>query len=142
LNKNQVKLEVEKFRTQRAYGKSVADCFPPWFLTQSYNLPFEEATRRSSEEIDKEGGTRGYDFGIDAYFIEETPNPKLTIIQAKYSSSLSYVSKGFTDLKKSLLHLQAELAEVGSVNPMENKVLVNMRADLNRLFRDFQRIYG
>jgi len=134
MNKNQVRSEVMKFRERTAYGNSNADCFPPWYLHQMYRISETEATRQSSEQSADEGGVRGYDFGIDAFHLDRSePQSKLIVIQAKHSDSLNYISKGFRDLEKCLPQLQVELAAVGSVVPIENKVLVNLRSDLNRL---------
>jgi hypothetical protein len=134
MHKNQVRFEVEKFRERTAYGNSNADCFPPWYLHQTFRISEAEAMRQSAEHSANEEGVRGYDFGIDAFHIERSEaQPRLIIVQAKYSNSLNYISKGFKDLEKCLLQLQAELVAVGSVVPLENKVLVNLRSDLNRL---------
>jgi len=134
MHKNQVRFEVENFRQRTAYGASSADCFPPWYLHQMYVMSETEAQDHSSDHSSDEKGTRGYDFGIDAFHLEVSePQPKLTIIQAKYSESLNYISKGFRDLERCLLQLQAELQTIGSLEPIENKILVNLRSSLNRL---------
>lgn len=129
-----MKSEVEKFRQKTAYGNSDADCFPPWYLHHMYKISETESMRQSSEHSTDEEGIRGYDFGMDAFRIDKSEaQPKLIVVQAKYSSSLNYIAKGFKDLEKCIPLLQAELAGIGSVVPIENKILVNLRSDLNRL---------
>jgi hypothetical protein len=134
MNKNEVRTEVEKFRERTAYGQSDADCFPPWFLHQMYRISETEAMNQSSECSADEGGIRGYDFGVDAFHIDRSgTQPRLVIVQAKYSNSINYISKGFKDLEKSLLQIQTTLDTSESYEPIENKVLVNLRGTLNLL---------
>jgi len=134
MNKNEVRFEVEKFRERTAYGDSNADCFPPWYLHQAYRISEIEAQNQSSEQSADEGGVRGYDFGLDAFYLDRSESKtKLVVIQAKYSESLSYISKGFKDLERCLPQIQNQLAAVGSDVPIQNKVLVNLRSALNRL---------
>jgi hypothetical protein len=135
MDKTEVRLEVENFRVRTAYGNTAADCFPAWYLHQTFQISETKAMTQSAESSSEGHGPRNYDFGIDAYHLEgPEQNPtKLFIIQAKYSDFLSYISKGFKDLEKSLDQLERLLEGVGSDVPMENKVLVNLRAALNVL---------
>lgn len=125
---------MEKFRERTAYGLSTADCFPPWYLHQTYKLSEEEAMRQSSEKHEGSRGCRGYDFGIDAYYLNLSGSkPELTLIQAKYSDSLRYISEGFKELEKYLPQIQMILDSGVSGESVENKVLVNLRSALKRL---------
>jgi len=131
MDKGSVRTAVEEFRLKHAYGNSVADCFTPWFLREMHGMSDIQAMQHSSD-----GG--GHDSGIDAFFIDSTePGArKLIVVQAKFTDSLDLVSRGFRDLERALVRLQGTLECVGSDAPIEDKVLVNLRAAVNRLDSD------
>jgi hypothetical protein len=77
-----------------------------------------------------------YDFGVDAFHLEQGNDGKpasLVLVQAKYSESLQHINKGFRDLEKALPEVSRSLDAIGTEEPVQNKVLVNLRAALNRL---------
>lgn len=137
MNKNTVRAEVEAFREKTAHGRKVDDCFPAWFLSHTYGLSPTQSVLQSSDPSET-GGPKGYDFGLDAFHVDLTDSnqPKLILIQAKYSDSLSYASKGFRDLAKLLPKLAWVLGNVGSDSPQENRILVNFRKTINLLSAD------
>ncbi|MDD1745330.1 MAG: hypothetical protein LUQ20_05905, partial [Candidatus Methanoperedens sp.] len=108
MEKDAVKSAVEEFYIRYAYGNSSADCFPPWYLHQMYQVPEIDSMRQSSGNAEDVSGIRGYDFGIDAFHLEEQDSKpaKLIIIQAKYSDKLNYISKGFKELENGLTQIQ------------------------------------
>jgi hypothetical protein len=55
------------------------------------------------------------------------------LIQAKFSEVLNAVSSGFRDLEKSLPKVAAALDRIGSDEPIENKVLLNLRLMVARV---------
>lgn len=122
-----VKRGVEEFWSQRAYGRGAPDCFSPWFLHVFYQLPETTAAKQSSD-----GGS---DYGLDGYALLDDPArpSRLLLVQAKYSESVREVASGisgFTRLLPELTKmLEAEPTEISD----ENKILVNLRSDLNRL---------
>ena len=122
-----IKRGVEKLRVDRGFGKGVPDCFAPWYLNQFHSLSEDTATRQSS---DGSG-----DFGLDGFALLDNPAqpPKLLLLQAKYSHSVSDVRSGIGGFKR----LLPELAKMLDCQPTEvgdeNKVLVNLRAKLNEL---------
>jgi hypothetical protein len=121
-----VRLAVQAFRERTAHGLSNEHCFAPWYLHQVMELSEMQALEQSSDG--------NYDFGIDAYHLGGgNPPTVLTLVQAKYSESLSLVSAGFRGLERCLPELASALQSSGTEAPIQNKVLVNLRADLNRL---------
>jgi len=68
MNKSQVKTEVEKIRSESAYGTSDVDCFSPWVLIQNFMISAQETMRKSSKRIKGERRVREDDFGISRYF--------------------------------------------------------------------------
>lgn len=77
-----------------------------------------------------------YDYGIDAYSLRsQEQRPTLILIQAKFTDSLSTIAKGFQDFKRFLPVLERALESNEASVPVENKVLTNLRGDLNRLDR-------
>lgn len=126
-----VRGEVEALR--KAIGiDSAADAFPIWYLKRKYRLSDERAQMQSSDP-GHEGAEKGYDFGLDAYHIDlGDDGPRLALFQAKYSDALTTVGKAFKDLTRSVQIVQA-LVDGHIVQARENKVIGNLRADLNRL---------
>ena len=60
----------------------------------------------------------------------------LVLVQAKYTDNLQQISKGFRDLERALPELQRIIMAIGTEEPVQNKVLVNLRAAVNRLDPD------
>jgi hypothetical protein len=59
--------------------------------------------------------------------------PRLVLVQAKYSDSLPLTTKGFRELERALPELARSLSGIETGEPIQNKVVVNLRAALNRL---------
>jgi hypothetical protein len=126
-----VKEEVAKLRLAIGLGQA-ADAFPIWYLHRKFQIPRERAQMQAADPA-HEGVEKGYDFGVDAYHIDlRTAEPRLWLIQAKYSESLQSVGLGYKDLMKStrLLH---QLVDGHGLEARENKIIGNLRADLSRL---------
>lgn len=128
MDKNTVRAEVDAFRKRTATDRRVEDCFPAWYLAHQYGLSDTQALMQTSDPA-IEGEAKGYDFGIDGFHLglSENKHPKLVLIQAKFSEVLNAVSSGFRDLEKSLPKVAAALDGMGSDEPIENKVLLNLR---------------
>jgi len=122
----EVRQSVREFRERNAFGGSDEHCFAPWFLTQAHSVSETRAIEQSSDG--------NYDFGIDAFNLdEEASPPSLVLVQAKLTESTALIAKGFSDLEKALPELAASLGSNPSEPSIQNKVLVNLRAALNRL---------
>lgn len=123
--------KVEKFQQNSAHGESAENCFAPWYLSEIYGLSEIEAIKQSAETETGFGGP-GYDYNIDAFYIEfkETKPTKLILIQAKYSNSLNYISRGLRDISKTVDWLKTNLHSGINDAAKENKVLINLRAKL------------
>lgn len=116
------------FREKTAHGQALEDCFPPWYLQQEAHLSDTQAIAQSAES------KKGYDFGVDAFFITAAANgPKLVLVQAKHTDNLRQIANGFRDLARSLEELKKAIRLLESEEPRQNKVLVNLRAAINRL---------
>jgi hypothetical protein len=138
MRSEEIKNLVRQFQIKTAYSHKEYDCFAPWFLYYTYHIPESEAIAHSSEPHIEEG-TPGYDFGIDAFHIEkEADKPKLIIIQAKYSDSIYQISKGFKDFVKSIDIIKSCIEGYETDKLKENKVVVNMRAAVNKLKEDIK----
>ncbi|WP_084610740.1 AIPR family protein [Archangium violaceum] len=133
MKSSKIREEVEAFQIKTAYSAATEDCFPAWYLHRKYFLPETQAlTQCSDPAID--GDTKGYDFGLDAYHIlRQDGRVRLFLLQAKYSGSISEVKKGFRDLKKLPARLRRLLDGLESDESKENKIIVNLRRDLNLL---------
>ena len=132
MNTNTVKHYVEEFRKKLALD-TPEDAFPAWYLNYVLSQPETIALKNSSDSSEY-GGKRNFDFGLDAFHLSITGEaPVLTLIQAKYSSQINYISKGFRDLIKSLPLLNSMLDKIDTDVPHQNKVLINLKATLNKL---------
>jgi len=124
-----VRREVRRFREETGIIGSEPHCFPPWYLNNEFQLPKVQALQQSSDG--------NYDFGIDAFqFVRESngsPPSTLVLVQAKYTSSLQQISNGFRELEHALEEVRRGLKAIGTEVPIQNKVLVNLRAALNRM---------
>lgn len=132
MNYNTVKHYVEAFRNKLALD-SVEDSFPAWYLNFVLGQP-ETTALKNSSDTSEYGGKKNYDYGVDAFYLDEKgENSLLKIIQAKYSTSPNYISKGFRDLIKCLSLLGSMIEGVDTDVPQQNKVLINLKAVLNGL---------
>lgn len=123
---------VEKFYIDNA-GTSAQDSFPVWYLHHVLELPIETAFKNSSDPKDHKGGNN-YDFGIDAFHLNlMDTKPRLTLIQAKYSSSLSLINQGFKGFERSIYVIANMLENRECEDHKQNKVLSNLHAELNKL---------
>src|SRR3990172_8854389 len=123
-----VRQMVRQFWEKTAHTGGEPHCFAPWYLHQTFQLPETQAMQQASDG--------SYDFGIDAFHLDQGNDGKpvsLVLVQAKYSESLQHIIKGFRDLEKALPEVSRSLEAIGTEEPVQNKVLVNLRAALNRL---------
>src|ERR1039457_3415280 len=100
----------------------------------AHGLAPSEAIRLSAESCQGNNGL-GFDFGIDGFCLtrEKENYPILTLVQAKFSNSIRYITEGIRDFKKSIEWLKRALYQEESDFPQENKVLVNLRSELAKL---------
>lgn len=134
---SEIREQVKRFKEQYAHGDDIQDCFAPWYLAQVYGVSATEAIRCSAESKQGFNGP-GYDYGFDAFHLvrEEAKPPILVLIQAKYSDNEKLVAQGVKDLKKGLEWLKCALHSSETEYSRENKLLVNLRADLDNLTPD------
>jgi hypothetical protein len=133
MKSSKIREEVESFQIKTAYSAAIEDCFPAWYLHRKYFLPETQALNQCSDPA-IDGDTKGHDFGLDAYhFLRQDGRPRLFLFQAKYSGSISEVKKGFRDLKKLPARLRRLIENLESDENKENKVIINLRRDLNLL---------
>ena len=132
MNTNTVRHYIEEFRKKLALD-SPEDAFPAWYL--NYVLSRSETMAlKNSSDCSEYGGKRNYDFGVDGFDIAIKNNLLiLTLIQAKYSTQINYISKGFKNFIKVLPLLNCMLDKIDANVPYQNKVLINLRAELNNL---------
>jgi hypothetical protein len=120
---------VRQLWERTAYTSREDHCFAPWYLNTRYQLSETQALQQSSDG--------SYDFGIDAFHLIEAGKagsaPRLVLVQAKYSDSLPLATKGFRELERALPELVRSLSGIETGEPIQNKVVVNLRAALNRL---------
>lgn len=130
-----VKNYVEEFWKKHA-GSSTADCFPAWYLHHVKEVPVNVAFQNTSEPEDHVG-QNNYDFGVDAFNLSQVDSHYvLSLVQAKYSSSLNYISSGFRNLIKFLPVLNNILNRNDANINKQNKVIINLRRELNSLTND------
>jgi hypothetical protein len=123
-----VKQMVRQFCEKTAHTGGEAHCFAPWYLQQKFKLSETQAMQQSSDG--------NYDFGIDAFHLVKENDgtaSSLLLVQAKYSESIQYIVKGVRDLEKALPEVASSLRGIGTEEPIQNNVLANLRAALNRL---------
>jgi len=128
MNPKVVRQMVRQFWEKTAHTGGEEHCFAPWYLHHKLQLPETQAMQQSSDG--------SYDFGVDAFHLMKGNDGKpasLVLVQAKYSDSLQYIVKGFKDLEKAIPEISRSLDGIGTEEPVQNKVLVNLRAALNRL---------
>ncbi len=139
MNKNEIRGEVQRFWERTAYGQSIADCFPPWYLQQVFKISAEEAMKQSAAKRGDSFGPRGYDFGLDAFHVDiDEDHSRLFLIQAKFSESLNYISRGFKEFERLIPQLQMAFDEGVSAEPTENKVLFGLRKALSSINTDMK----
>lgn len=136
---NTAKQYVEEFRKKLALD-SPEDAFPAWYL--NYVLAQSETIAlKNSSDISEFGGKRNYDFGIDGFNLSIINDiPILVLLQAKYSTQINYISKGFRDLVKCLPLLSSMLDKIDTDVPFQNKVLINLKAAINKLSDEKRKI--
>ena len=128
MNAELVKQHVKQFREKTAHTGREEHSFAPWYLHQQYHLSDTVAMQQASDG--------NYDFGVDAFVLDGSEESKvrtLVLVQAKYTESLQLIAKGFKDLERTLDEVRRCLDGNEPENPIENKVLMNIRAALNRL---------
>jgi hypothetical protein len=129
MNSATVRTAVQAFRERTAHGSHLEHCFAPWYLHQQYHLAETRAIQQSSDG--------SYDFGIDAFHLHGGNRPEaptnVVLLQAKFTDSLAQITKGYRDLERSLGQLIRALDAAESEFPLQNSVLLNLRAALNRL---------
>ena len=123
-----VRQSVRAFLEATAFTGGEAHSFAPWYLHQKYGISEGQALQQASDG--------NYDFGVDAFHLTKEADGTVSgivLVQAKYTESLQQIAKGFRDLERSLHEIARSLAAVGTEAPIQNKVLVNLRAAINRL---------
>ncbi|MDR4494793.1 MAG: AIPR family protein [Nitrospirales bacterium] len=129
MNSQSVRAAVQSFRERTAHGSHLEHCFAPWYLHQQYHLSETRAIQQSSDG--------NYDFGIDAFHLHGGDRPdsptNLLLLQAKFTDSLVPITKGYKELERTLNQLPQVLDGAECELPLQNNVLVNLRAALNRL---------
>jgi hypothetical protein len=121
-----VRKMVAEFRVRVGFTGSEDHCFAPWYLHQTFHLAEATALAQASDG--------NYDFGIDGFAFEGAR--KVVLVQAKYTDNLQHINKGFKEMAKALNEIARGLEGLGAEAPIQNKVLVNLRAALNRLTED------
>jgi len=128
-----VRKSVSEFRTHTSHGELDDDCFAPWYLQQKYKLSDSASFEQSSTAFARTT-RKNFDFGIDGFQLDGQPEPTvLAIIQAKFSPSVNYIAKGYTDFEKCTFFLKQALLGQEVDVPIENSVLINLKARLLRL---------
>lgn len=114
---------VGEFRERNGFVGAKEHRFAAWYLHQSYEVPEVKALAQSSDG--------SYDFGIDAFHFAD--GGTLVLVQAKLTEGLQLIAKGFKELQKVLPEIARSIEGIGTEENIQNKVLVNLRAALNRL---------
>ena len=117
-----VRKMVDEFREHTGFVGAKEHCLAPWYLHQVYQIPEVKALGQSSDG--------NYDFGVDAFHLVDE---RLILIQSKFTDSLTLIEKGFKDLQKVLPEIVRSFEAIGTEENIQNKVLVNLRAALNRM---------
>jgi len=128
MNAELVKQQVRQFREKTAHTGSEAHSFAPWYLHFRYHLSETQAMQQASDG--------NYDFGVDGFHLQyrdEGNPPTLVLVQSKFTESLQLIANGFKDLERTLGEVRRCLDGIEPENPIENKVLMNIRGVLNRL---------
>jgi hypothetical protein len=129
MNSHSVRAAVQSFRVRTSHGSHLEHCFAPWYLHQRYHLSDTRAIQQSSDG--------NYDFGIDAFHLHGGDRPdspsNLLLLQAKFTDSLAQITKGYRELERTLDQLPQVLDAAECELPLQNNVLLNLRAALNRL---------
>jgi len=128
-----IETEVQAFQAANAFGVKPADCFPAWYLKNRFILGDSDAKSRCAD-VSESGEKSGHDSGIDGFHLYESDGKRrLLLIQSKYSEAPAGVKKGFKDFQKSGETLRRLLDGVPPEGSQENKVVWNLRAELNGL---------
>jgi len=131
MNSEYIRRQVEAFRKSDAPDRSPQDCFPSWFLKNTYGIAAVQAIMQSSDPaID---GKTSSDGGLDAYHLEPDADNriKVVLVQAKYTESIKLISQGFKDLERCLPSVEDILSGVGTPET-RNKIWVNFRASVQK----------
>ncbi|MBS0263161.1 MAG: AIPR family protein, partial [Planctomycetes bacterium] len=125
MNPALIRQSVKQLREQHGFVGAVEHCFAPWYLHQRYHVPLVSAFSQSSDG--------NYDFGIDAYHLEDS---KLILVQTKFTDGIQLIRSGFKELQRVLPEVARSFEGIGTEAPIQNMVLVNLRAALNRLSQE------
>src|SRR4051812_38879557 len=125
-----VRDEVAQFRQRSAYGGSIQDCFPAWYLHHRYRVAASDAISHTADSND--GVRKNNDYGLDAFhLLEEADDPPvLILVQAKFSENLAMISTALRDLERALPRVAEALTVSPSAVTRENRVLVSLRETL------------
>jgi hypothetical protein len=116
----QVKNKIREFQRRTNFGRTDEDNFAPWWLQQKFKLSDEEATMLCSDG--------NFDFGIDAFHIQDKPDKTvLSLIQAKYTEDINQIKKGVTDITRFIPSLSKVLKGLQSDNFQENILIKRLR---------------
>ncbi len=128
MNSNQLRAAVQSFRDSSGHGQSTPHCFAPWYLSKQFEVAAVQAITQSSDG--------NYDFGLDAFHLNDSSPPTLVLVQAKFTSSLTLIAKGYADLGRALVELSRHIDGIATEAPIQNGVLRNLRARLNHLTQE------
>lgn len=121
-----VRSGVKAFRERTAFGGATEHCFAPWYLHSAFQMNETAALQQASDG--------NFDFGIDAFCLPGGKDAtSLVLIQAKFTESIPQITTGFKDFERALKPLASALESGGAEISAENKVLINLRAALNRM---------
>ncbi|MBP7677682.1 MAG: AIPR family protein [Thermoanaerobaculia bacterium] len=136
MNVDRIREQVRAFKVEGGYEHSPEDCFPAWYLHRRHSLPPSDAMCQASDP-GLTGNEKGWDHGLDGFHIDRSDGrPRLVLIQAKYSTDLSSVRKGFKDLERLPRVLRRILDRVEPDSAKENKIFTNLRSEVNGLADD------
>jgi hypothetical protein len=116
----QIKNKVREFQKRTNFGRTDEDNFTPWWLQQKFKLSDEEATMLCSDG--------NFDFGIDAFHIQDKPDKTiLSLIQAKFTEDINQIKKGINDITRFIPSLSKILKRLESDNFQENILIKRLR---------------
>src|SRR5262249_46547158 len=131
LDAKRIRYEVENLRQAVGIDKA-EDMFPIWYLTRRFSISNLQAQVQTSDPA-LEGEEKGFDFGLDAYHFDlKADPPRLVLIQAKFSETITNIGRAYRDLARAVPNL-ALLIDGNLVEARENKIITNLRMDLHRI---------
>jgi hypothetical protein len=128
-----VKARVTRYQELHGHWNNPPDAFAAWYLSERYGLKPQDAARVAP------GGN--HDFGLDAFYFEELKGETaLHLIQAKFSSDVSQLKKGFRDFEKLVRYLHPLLHNAPNTEIDQNPLLDRLHAELQRRSENISRL--